>query len=665
MLTDLPAPVTLAFGIRRARMATSKTHVSLSGSERATRPGSQVLGSVEPSERLGVTVYVRRRPDAPELPSVEELGALPPAERELLSDDDLAATLGASQQDIDRVKSFAQEHGLTVDGEDAVQRSVHLSGTASDMSKAFQVELERYHYAGQEYRGRTGPVMIPKDLDGIVEAVFGLDDRPTGRPRLRRSPQGRVALDTIARRGVRPRGYLPTELESIYNFPPGFMGEGQTIAILAFNEPDSHGGYKPDALRIYFEQVLQRQMPDITDVVVHGQGNDPGDDSGTDPRDTTGEVMLDLCVAGAMAPSAHLSVYFTRFTERGWVDVVTAVATATDPRPSVMSISYGNPEDDPRSAWTTAAIRKVDEAFAVAGLRGITVVAASGDDGSRDQGGGDRAHADFPASSPHVLGCGGTRLIQHNGAVVGEVVWGTGPNDATGGGVSRLFPLPDWQQHVGVPPAANPDHRIGRGVPDVAGVADPQSGVIIVTVDAMHLAIVGGTSATAPLWAALIARINQALGAPLGYFNPLLYTQLSTGVLRDILYGTNGAYWAGPGWDACTGLGSPDGVLLLSALQQIGSSGNGHTLRRVEDARMALGDDLARVATAAGQHEAWDTATGAFAAYLESLRRAGEEVDLSAVDPRGLMAIAQSMATAAWSAGVAQWYVGGAPAQNE
>ncbi|MGI8553665.1 MAG: S53 family peptidase [Dehalococcoidia bacterium] len=541
-------------------MPLPQDRVPLPGSERQPIPGAWVIGAPDPNESLTVTVYVRKDPAAGSLPPVEDLGAQLPQQRQYLSDTDLAGAYGANAEDLAKVEAFARAHGLEVIESSIAKRSVQLRGTVADLSSAFGVDLKHYQSAEDSYRGRTGPIHVPPELDGIVEAVFGLDNRRVGQSWLRR------ARPIHAELALRATSYLPPQVAQLYNFPPGLDGTGQCIAILAFNGelPTGSGGYRMSALQAYFEQVLRQKTPQVSDVVVHGPGNDPGD--ATDPRDATGEIMLDIQVTGAVDPAAKLMIYFTVFTEQGWVDALNTVITDTANKPSVVSISYGNPEDDPRSAWTAAAIQKVNEVFQLAAARGLTIICASGDDGSRDQAGDGRAHADFPASSPFVLGCGGTRLESMNGAIVREAVWNDGPGSAGGGGISAIFPLPAWQQGVHVVPSANPLHRVGRGVPDVSGVADPQTGVKIMNIDGQHLEAVGGTSATAPLWAALIARINQSLRTSAGYLNPLLYTRFATGVLRDITQGNNGAYRAGPGWDACTGLGSPDGVALLRAL---------------------------------------------------------------------------------------------------
>ncbi len=198
---------------------------------------------------------------------------------------------------------------------------------------------------------------------------------------------------------------------------------------------------------------------------------------------------------------------------------------------------------------------------------GVTVFCASGDNGSGDGAGDGLAHTDFPASSPHVVACGGTRLSGGADGITAEVVWNQGSaGGATGGGISDTFDVPAWQAGAAVPPSANPGGRRGRGVPDVSGDADPQTGYRV-RVDGQDT-VVGGTSAVAPLWAGLTALLNQALGRQVGFLNPELYgAVLAGGGFRDIIDGDNGAYSAGPGWDPCTGLGSPRGGAILAALR--------------------------------------------------------------------------------------------------
>ena len=276
-----------------------------------------------------------------------------------------------------------------------------------------------------------------------------------------------------------------------------------------------------------------------------------------------------------MAPAAKQIVYFAPNTDAGFVDAITQAAHA-DPTPTALSISWGQSED----AWTLQGRQAMDQALADAALLGVTVSAAAGDNGSADGTPTGAPHVDFPASSPHALACGGTSLrLDASGAVASETVWGGGNGaGATGGGVSQAFGPPGWQAGAGVPDRAGGGTTTGRGVPDVAAVADPQTGYRV-RVDG-HDAVIGGTSAVAPLWAGLTCRLAQLLGTPLGLAQPKLYGGATAGTpvpgFRDITAGSNGAYQAEPGWDACTGLGVPtDGLLatLQGGTQNAGPAG--------------------------------------------------------------------------------------------
>jgi kumamolisin len=282
-----------------------------------------------------------------------------------------------------------------------------------------------------------------------------------------------------------------------------------------------------------------------------------------DPNSADGEVMLDIEVAGSIAPGAKIVAYFAENTDAGFLNAITTAVHDTTNNPSIISISWGGPE----SSWTAQAMTSMDEAFQSAAAMGVTVCVAAGDDGSTDGVDDGLNHVDFPASSPNALACGGTKLVASGKTISSETVWNelAGNEGATGGGISDVFPLPSWQNGVGVPPSANPGAHVGRGVPDVAGDADPTTGYNTL-VDGQS-GVIGGTSAVAPLWAALIALINQINGKPAGLISPLLYPNAAkAGDFHDVTSGNNGAYSAGPGWDACTGLGSPIGAKVSAAL---------------------------------------------------------------------------------------------------
>ena len=564
--------------------------MAIPGSNRPAVPQAKLLKKSDPGSRIKVSIYARQNPTAPgkSLSPLDELNSKLPAERHYLSGDEFDSTFGADPADLDKIAAWAKASKLKVLDRSVPKRRVLVEGTIGDISKAFGVQLNEYdHPESGRFRGRVGQIHVPADLFGIVQGVFGLDTRLVGHPRLRKGNVQPVDFETLRSNGKGkaralalaspaspfPGTFFPRDVAQLYGYPDTFTGSGQNVAIFAFNgtTPDPRGGYKLSALKNYFEKLLGGKTPTIKDVVVQGPGNDPGPDTPASERrgDATGEVMLDMCVVGSVAPGANIFMYFTEFTSQGWVDALHEAITDNN-QISVISISYGNPEDDPQGAWTSMGVQVVNQAFQAAAAKGITICCASGDDGSSDQV-TSGAHVDFPASSPFVLGVGGTKLTASNGtppAIASETVWNeTLHNEgATGGGVSAVFTKPAYQNAVSVPPSANPPHKIGRGVPDVAAVADPVTGVVVMRIDGKHLEPIGGTSAAAPLWAALIARLNEGLKARCGFLNPLLYGSFSSGVLRDITTGNNGAYAAGPGWDPCTGLGSPNGDQLFQAL---------------------------------------------------------------------------------------------------
>jgi kumamolisin len=390
---------------------------------------------------------------------------------------------------------------------------------------------------GSTFRGRKGALTLPASLAGIVTGVFGLDNRPQARAQFRRrkkaAPAAAASLTAL-------------QVAGAYAFPSG-EGTGQTIALLELG-----GGYTATDLDTYFSG-LGLSTPSVTSVSVDGAANAPT--GNVDSADA--EVLLDIEVAGAIAPGAKIVVYFAPNTDQGFLDAVTTIVHDTTNAPNLLSISWGGPE----STWAAQSFTNFDAAFADAATIGMTVFVAAGDSGSSDGVDDGLAHVDFPASSPHVLACGGTELVLSGTAIASEVVWNGGTADgATGGGVSTAFGLPTWQGAAHVPPSVNAGAQVGRGVPDVAGDADPRSGYDVVVDGASN--VIGGTSAVAPLWAGLVARLNAIVGKPLGFINPVLYA--NEAAFHDIVSGNNGAYSAGPGWDACSGLGTPNGASLLA-----------------------------------------------------------------------------------------------------
>jgi kumamolisin len=516
----------------------------VSGSEKTHPDGATCVGQCNPDEEIEVVVMLRRQDPGAFRQLMQKIDAgessAVPVSRE-----EFGERFGASPEDVAKVEAFATQYGLKVTRADPASRSVALTGKISQFSKAFDVKLERFeHHAMGAYRGRSGPVSVPADMKDMVTAVLGLDNRPQARPHFRFRPPIRPA------RGAAPASFTPLDLARLYDFPAG-DGAGQCVGIVELG-----GGYRASDLKAYFTK-LGVASPTVVAVGVDDSKNAPtGNANGPD-----GEVTLDVEIVGAVAPGARIAVYFSPNSDAGFIDCVSRAVHDTVNKPSVVSISWGGPE----SGWSQQSLGAFNDVLQSAAVMGVTVCVASGDSGSGDGASDGQNHVDFPAASPYVLACGGTSLTATASGISKETVWNDGDQGgAGGGGVSAVFALPVWQQGLSVTRAGGGKSALTkRGVPDVAGDASPLTGYDVL-IDGTTT-VVGGTSAVAPLWAALIARINAAAGKPVGFLNPKLYKAQAP--CNDITQGNNGSFAASAGWDACTGLGSPDGAKIAAALK--------------------------------------------------------------------------------------------------
>ncbi len=575
-----PAPASKASASPEPLAA--EPRVVLPGSERQPLPPIDLQAAGAPPKRssrgpVTVSILVRRKQPI-------DPGALSNSKGQTrVSRAQFRARFSADPAAVRAVKTFAKQFGLAVEATPAQldARTLKLSGTRDQLEKAFGVTLAEQPHGKATYRVREGAIYIPQSLAGLVEAVLGLDNRPQAAAHFRIAHSVTASSTNPAATGS---SFTPPQIAELYQFPANASAAGQTIGLIELG-----GGYRTADLTAYFKS-LGLKAPAVVAVPVDGGKNSPSTAEGAD-----GEVMLDIEVAAAVAPGAKIAVYFAPNTDQGFIDAVTTAVHDPTNKPSVISISWGGPE----SSWTAQATTALDSACQAAALLGVTITVAAGDNGSTDGVTDGANHVDFPASSPHVLACGGTKITASGSTLSGEVVWNelSANEGATGGGVSTVFPLPTWQANANVPaPAASANKKrkkptsgngsapsTGRGVPDVAGNADPTTGYTI-RVDGQTIPI-GGTSAVAPLWAGLIALANAQNKTSAGFLNPTLYT--NPAAFRDITSGNNGAYKAGPGWDPCTGLGSPIGTAIISALAGSGSTGSkgakSATIKRVRN----------------------------------------------------------------------------------
>jgi kumamolisin len=530
-------------------------YVEVPGSRRVAVAGAKAVGAVNPHMSIEVSLKLRRKT---KLPPLNERPA------KVLTREQLEATYGASEDDVDKVVKMCKEYGLALVSANSGTRTVRLSGTVAAVSKAFSVHLINYVSDRGNYRGRVGPVFVPGELASIVVGVFGLDNRRVVKKRRPPAVGNARTLDSA----IPASWYIPSQLASHYNFPAG-DGSGQTAGVLEFG-----GGYFPDDLT-HFCRLAGVAVPNVTATSTDGTPTDSKDGA-------EGEVMLDIEVIAGVCPKANIIAYFAQFTEQGWITALDAAVHDAKNDPGVLSISWGEAEDI--DIWTEQAMTQINETLQEAAMVGVTVCVAAGDDGSSDAVSDGYAHLDFPSSSPFSLSVGGTTIPAKNATVV-DIVWKEGDGlradngGSTGGGVSAVFPRPTWQSAITIT-SVNPGSINGRCVPDIAANADWNASPYLLVVDGSAQAN-GGTSAATPLCASLVTLINAARGPGkrVGYLTPLLYQTPDGAVGKtvgsagctDVVSGNNdtdtiGGYDAGPGYDAASGWGTPNGQAMVASL---------------------------------------------------------------------------------------------------
>ena len=574
----------------------------LPGSERPQTKGSTLLGPVKANEPITVAVIVRQKPGSPEVPDLEYWENTPPNQRVYLSPEEFFERHGAAQEEVDRVAEYLKDRGLRIVEQHAGRRRIMAEGTAEQMNSAFGVTLNRYRaperkmpappprkqgegrpfgdhvtIGAHEYHGYEGPVHLPANLSGLVEAVIGLDNRKLGRP---------AGTGTGDPPGA---SYLtPLQIAQDYNFPTN-SAAGQTIGI--FEDASGGAAYLASDVNLFLAGLGGLPAPILTDIGLLGYTNNPI----LSNLNSGGgfECNIDVSIAAASGQGANINVYFTDDSELGWdtfFDRAMFPAAGENP-PSVLTASWvPSLSDDTGSigdhtiAGTFA--NNLHGKLRSAAARGITVFMAIGDWGSENDVGDGKCHISYPNGDPFVTACGGTILGSPNPVPPParyEYTWSDGNNlasqfqgwsngfyyESTGGGVSDQFPRPPYQVHAGVLPISKNDGDVRRGVPDVAGM---------VAMTGFFIAGVGpqagyGTSAVAPLYAGLLSTINAFLGRNTGFLNPTLY-RYGPRICNDIRFGNNDSsyppdapfYTAAVGWDGCTGWGSINGLRLLAGI---------------------------------------------------------------------------------------------------
>lgn len=526
---------------------------SLLDSQRSAPEGT-VTGALDPNQQMGVTLLAKTK-GTPFLMDryIKRIanGAAP------LTDEQIIDKFGTDSSADAAVRKFVADNGLQIDSENAASGRFRLKGTVSQMENAFGVKLDNYeHPTGVQFRGRSGMISVDEGVAPHVKAVLGLDNRPQFHTNFIRQSDlagagaepSSVAGSVDGAAGAKPKGFrsfTPEEVFKAYNTPDGLDGQGMTTGFLSL------GGTMPEG----WDDHLQQQGIDPKLFKYIDLNDTPPT---PDPRGANGENALDGDIHKRGLPKATTVMVQAPNSDSGMPDGIDRMTFPQKGETQIThgSISWGMYEP----GWTDQARAAMEDAGKRAALKGLTLTVASGDNGAGDGAPGKKPQVDIPAGLEHFTGVGGTALsVDANGNWSSEKTWsGEG---ATGGGVSLKTPRPDFQKGVNIPKNLGGGSFDGRGVPDVAGNADPRTGWTTFTDDGDQS--IGGTSAAAPEKAVTAAKISQATGKPTGYWNPMLY-KLGLGkapVFNDITVGNNTdagvkGYPAGPGWDASTGWGS-------------------------------------------------------------------------------------------------------------
>lgn len=516
--------------------------VKIPGTELAVVKGARRESAAHSRAKLTLTLQLRARNETRH--ALEQVvdaimgGKRPPLDRA-----EFAAEFGARSEHVAIVRRWAKANGFRVSRVNIARRVIQLSGTRGRLAKAFGVNAVRYEVGDTSWYSFVGSIYLPKELEPCILAVFGFNERPD----LQRAGSGAMSAKAGTKKSKAKVSYTAPEVADLYEFPKHLDGRGQSIAVIALG-----GGYLMSDMRAYFKE-LGLPLPEIRWKSVHGARNAPHGETAMFDGEVTGDVQT----AGAIAPRARIVVYFAPNTHRGFFEAISEAVHDPHACNTVISISWGQAEVHWRKRMMSALNRALLEAAAL----GVTVCCSSGDFGAfADQHDRD-PHVNFPGSSPYALACGGTTLHGERDRIHMERVWNN-HTGASGGGVSGIFELPAWQRDFRVPKTWK--GFVGRGVPDVGANADPLTGYRVY----LHgkWGVGAGTSAASPLWAGLVARVNQDRSHPVGLIAPFMYEKfrrlLRSKAMVLITKGSNGLYRARNGWDCCTGLGTPRGVKL-------------------------------------------------------------------------------------------------------
>ncbi len=456
-----------------------------------------------------------------------------PLYRQFLTPQEFTHLYGPSPATVARVKAYLRAQGFTVTGVSRNLMFVRATASTAVVERAFSVSIDDYVHNNVRFYAASSDPRLPSSVAPYVQAVLGLNDAPLFRPML--VPNRRVSAQST------PSGYSPQQIATAYDWPSITNTQNGSGVIIANATAESSNLSTSDLDTFWNTYGLPTHTVNV--INVGGSGGSTGG---------TIETTIDEERSGAMAPGATLDVYdAASATDSDFTSTYNTIVN--DNTAQVMTTSWGEPESDASSSTLTSD----DNIFKQAAAQGISVFAAAGDNGSSD-GTSNSDTADYPASDPYVVACGGTTLtLNSNNTIASEIAW-----SSTGGAVSAVFSEPSWQVGNGVPQNGY------RNTSDIAMDADPNTGYSVY--EGGSWSVYGGTSFVAPQMAGLIAVKDSETGTRLGQTNSLLYNDANTSNyasdFNDITSGSNGAFSAGPGWDHPTGWGSPQATNLIAHL---------------------------------------------------------------------------------------------------
>ncbi|WP_053002255.1 S53 family peptidase [Kordia jejudonensis] len=468
-----------------------------------------------------------------------------PKDRKYLSNTSHSKIFAPSKNDADEIIEHAKANNWEVQF-DKIAREITIKINSEDIANEDSpVTLEALKFLSEQ--GDIHLDASGKEKDGANAEDILNPSQKTGF--IKNNAEKRVGKGHMVPIQEPAHGHSAIEIAEAYNFPEG-DGEKQTIGIIELG-----GKFEQSDLETYFK-TYDLDVPEIQIV------GEPA----TTPINDNVEVTADIQVLGALVPKAKLVVYYGTTI----LSAMKAALADTKNKLTVISISWAGSE----LGYSQQEIMELNNVFHEAALKGITVIGASGDNGAFNNK--EYANVNVPVNFEYVLGCGGTRLEILEERIIAETVWNETTRQAqigTGGGFSQRVAAPQYQEkaieeYIERFPQFEPYQRAGgKGIPDVAANAADATGYAILFQG--NWAKIGGTSLATPLWAALVARMNQNLGYRLGFISKHLYAIMNSDAFRQILEGNNNLYEAASGWNACTGLGSPDGKKLMEAINAL------------------------------------------------------------------------------------------------